>query len=49
MIAVFAGVRTVASLCAEPWEIARYTRHLVNAEKAGIKSGITNGFGKGAM
>jgi ATP-binding cassette, subfamily B (MDR/TAP), member 1 len=46
---VFAGVRTVASLCAEPWEIKRYTQHLLSAEKAGITNGVQNGLGKGSM
>ncbi|KAG5184898.1 ATP-binding cassette, sub-family B, member 1A [Tribonema minus] len=46
---VFAGIRTVASLCAEPWEVARYGRHLLSAEKAGIKNGIQNGLGKASM
>lgn len=46
---VFAGVRTVASLCSEPWEINRYTQHLISAEKAGIKNGVQNGLGQGVM
>jgi ABC-type multidrug transport system fused ATPase/permease subunit len=46
---VFAGVRTVASLCSEPWEIKRYTQYLLSAEKAGIKNGMQNGLGQGIM
>eukprot|EP00953_Heterococcus_sp_UTEX-ZZ885_P013590 7765-Heterococcus_DN1.PRE.2 len=46
---VFAGVRTVASLCSEPWEIKRYTQYLLSAEKAGIKNGLQNGLGQGIM
>lgn len=39
----------MASLCAEPWEMARYSHHLLLAEKAGIRNGIQNGLGKGSM
>ncbi|KAG5181118.1 ATP-binding cassette, sub-family B, member 1A [Tribonema minus] len=46
---VFAGIRTVASLCAEPWEVVRYSKYLVQAEAAGIRNGLQSGLGQGAV
>mmetsp|Transcript_14361 Transcript_14361/g.20338 ORF Transcript_14361/g.20338 Transcript_14361/m.20338 type:complete len:1250 (-) Transcript_14361:58-3807(-) len=46
---VIGGMRTVASLCAEQYEISRYRKHLLNAEKSGIKQAVLMGIGSGAL
>jgi ATP-binding cassette subfamily B (MDR/TAP) protein 1 len=46
---VIAGIRTVASLCSEPFEVDRYSRSLVKAEAAGIRKGIYAGLSGGSL
>ncbi|KAG5193165.1 P-loop containing nucleoside triphosphate hydrolase protein [Tribonema minus] len=46
---VFAGIRTVASLCAEPLEMVRYSKQLLLAEAQTIKSCVLNGGSMGVL
>jgi ABC transporter transmembrane region len=40
---VLAGIKTVASLCAERLEVARYSKLLALAERAGIQGSVAQG------
>ncbi|KAG5184894.1 ATP-binding cassette, sub-family B, member 1A [Tribonema minus] len=44
---VFAAIRTVASLCSEPLEMARYGKLLIAVEVEEIKKGLLTGVGVG--
>jgi ferritin-like metal-binding protein YciE len=46
---VLAGIRTVASLCAERFEVTRYSNLLALAERAGIQGSIAQGLCQSAF
>jgi ABC transporter transmembrane region len=46
---VLAGIKTVASLCTERLELARYSQLLALAESAGIQGSIAQGMCQSAF
>ena len=44
---VLAGIKTVASLCAEPWAITTYGAHVVEAQKSSVWAGFLTALSTG--
>lgn len=44
---VLAGIKTVASLCAEPWAITTYGEHVVEAQKSSVWAGFLTALSTG--
>ena len=44
---VLAGIKTVASLCAEPWAISTYGEHVLEAQKSSVWAGFLTALSTG--
>lgn len=44
---VLAGIKTVASLCAEPWAITTYGEHVIEAQKSSVWAGFLTALSTG--